>query len=326
MTEILVDIAICTYNRASYVANALRLLLPQLPVDGRVGVMVVDNNCSDDTATQVATLQQQWPLLRYERCRVQGLGHARNHALAATSAPWLAFLDDDAEPADDWVAQLLRLIDDGQFDAFGGVYYAWFAEGQVPWFKPHYASNDSVVAQGDEFRLTSGYFSGGIAAYRAELLRQAGGFPTSLGMHGVAIGYGEETAAQRRMAIAGGRLGFSRRWTMRHLVPLRKQRWQWEWQRQFALGRDFWAIFDKPAQPATLWLYLKIEVRQCLQVTGEALRRFWQQGRWQNLAFETARWARSPGLVWGYRGRRLSARQHAAQFSGADSTGKKGPQ
>ncbi|MCX9156173.1 glycosyltransferase family 2 protein [Niveibacterium sp. 24ML] len=296
-----VDVAILTRSRGRYVANALRLVLPQIVGNERAGVVVIDIDCTDDTATQVAQLQQQWPLLCYERCAELGPGQSCNHELATTLAPWLAILDDDAEPIADGVSQVLRLIDDDQFNALGGLYAACFAERLQPWFHGRCESNDSLVPAGEQFRMTKGCLSSGIAAYRVEMLRQAGGLPVRFGMRCGQVGYGEEPPARQQIAMRGARLGVGRRCSVHQLVPQRKQRRQWTRRCQFAIGRDFWLILDKPAHWPLQRHCLRLELANSWRQTGTALSGVGSGQGWQNLLAENARWSRLAGLWCGSR-------------------------
>ena len=58
-------------------------------------VVVVDNNSTDDTRAVVASFAAAGDIVRYVLEPAQGLSHARNRGVAATSADIVAFTDDD---------------------------------------------------------------------------------------------------------------------------------------------------------------------------------------------------------------------------------------
>ncbi|MDO3377967.1 glycosyltransferase family 2 protein [Geoalkalibacter halelectricus] len=297
----LLDIVICTYNRGNYLSKCLESLLNQVQSFENVGLFVVDNNSTDNTKKVVEGFQQKVTKVRYVSCLKQGLGFARNKAIEECNAEWLAFIDDDAYAEKNWLENILRIIHEGKFDAFGGVYYPWYAEGKVPWFKDCYETNDTWMPPGDEFRLTQGYFSGGNSVFNVGKLRAAGGFPVGIGMNGNFVGYGEEVATQRTMAINGSRLGFSRRLIIHHLVPMRKQRWQWAWKRSFASGRDFWAIYSKETTRENLFFYIKSSLFNTFRVTAMSLKLFLSGNHnFKCLLYESGKFAYISGLIFGY--------------------------
>ncbi|HZB48795.1 MAG TPA: HAD-IIIA family hydrolase [Mycobacteriales bacterium] len=70
-----------------------------------VEVVVVDDRSSPATALDLGEAAS-WPLLRVLLGTGRGPAAARNVGWRATSAPWVAFLDDDVLPPPDWAARL----------------------------------------------------------------------------------------------------------------------------------------------------------------------------------------------------------------------------
>jgi glycosyltransferase involved in cell wall biosynthesis len=110
-----IDIVICTYNRASSLDGVLSALSAQ-----RVGrgvswsVLVVDNGSTDLTAdvVEIHRLRHSVPGLRRVVESEQGLTPARRCGARETSAPWIAFVDDDNLPEPRWlnsIAEAIRL-------------------------------------------------------------------------------------------------------------------------------------------------------------------------------------------------------------------------
>ncbi|WP_066384292.1 hormogonium polysaccharide biosynthesis glycosyltransferase HpsE [Anabaena sp. CA = ATCC 33047] len=101
-------VAIPTWNGAERLPQVLERLLTQRGVENlNWEVIVIDNNSSDRTAEVVSNYQTkftQFPL-HYVLEPQQGLAFARLRAVNAAKGEFLAFLDDDNLPADDWVIQ-----------------------------------------------------------------------------------------------------------------------------------------------------------------------------------------------------------------------------
>lgn len=118
------DVVICTYNRADSLRAALDSLGAQTaPRDGSWRVLVVDNNSTDHTPQVVADFEAQGhlPGLRSVRECEQGLVVARQRAFKETTAPWVAFVDDDCTLAPDWITEAQRFLASGRpIAAFNG--------------------------------------------------------------------------------------------------------------------------------------------------------------------------------------------------------------
>ena len=124
MTKISIDIVICTYNNAHLLDQAL-LAITQQKYSSLVNcnVLVVDNNCTDNTRQIVEKYVQQGniPSLRIIVESKQGLNHARSCGVNNTAGDWIAFVDDDCLLAADWVEQAAHFSQNNpDCGAFGG--------------------------------------------------------------------------------------------------------------------------------------------------------------------------------------------------------------
>src|SRR5262245_19613952 len=104
MQEPSISIVIATYNRAAQLQETLRSVLDQRPDTVPFEIIVVDNNCTDDTAGVVRAMQATaGARLRYVKEPRQGNAYSRNTGIRHTTAPIIAFTDDDVLVAGDWV-------------------------------------------------------------------------------------------------------------------------------------------------------------------------------------------------------------------------------
>ncbi len=112
-----------TYNGAARLPHVLNCLCWQLGVQHiSWGVIVVDNNSTDETAAVVRQYQADWPLsstLRYVFEPRQGAGNARNRGIREANSALVGFLDDDNLPGLTWVQAAYRF---GQTNPDVGVY------------------------------------------------------------------------------------------------------------------------------------------------------------------------------------------------------------
>ena len=125
MNKNLLTIVICTYNRAHILPEALESLLRQTVSPEDYYLLIIDNNSTDNTQEVLIPFKERFPYMRIVMEYNQGLSHARNRALKECQTEWLAFLDDDAKAHPDWVETILQTIEKGDFDGFGGPFYAW---------------------------------------------------------------------------------------------------------------------------------------------------------------------------------------------------------
>ncbi len=118
------SVLICTYNRAQLLMRTLEHVAAQVVPSGtRWEVIVVDNNCVDNTP-EVARRYSSDPriaTLRSVREPQQGIAFARRRAFLESRGELLACVDDDCLLAPNWIEQALQFAREHQrAGAFGG--------------------------------------------------------------------------------------------------------------------------------------------------------------------------------------------------------------
>lgn len=106
-----IDVVICTYNNAAMLDQALTAMAQQQVASNvEWQVLVVDNNCTDETPAVVDRHLQtgEIPGLRVVQEPQQGLNYARLRGIRETIGDWVAFIDDDCLLASDWVEQVAK--------------------------------------------------------------------------------------------------------------------------------------------------------------------------------------------------------------------------
>ena len=73
-----VTVAIPTHNRAFYLNQTLDGLMLQDYENSQIEILVIDNNCTDNTKAVVEAYNNSKILVRYIKETRQGLDHARN--------------------------------------------------------------------------------------------------------------------------------------------------------------------------------------------------------------------------------------------------------
>jgi glycosyltransferase involved in cell wall biosynthesis len=189
-----------------------------------VEVIIVDNNCTDNTSNVVNAYRKKLPIRRITESK-QGLAYARNRAVDEYRGDVLLFTDDDMQLAPGWLAAFRDAVDKfPEADYFGGrilpgwenVKPHWIRDEPLPlidgllnWFD--YGMETRPYRSGDQGPV------GGSFGVRRRLLERLGAFRVDLGRVGTGLGRGEETEflnRARQMGAKGIYVGQSLCWHM----------------------------------------------------------------------------------------------------------------
>ncbi|HBB31422.1 MAG TPA: glycosyltransferase [Cyanobacteria bacterium UBA8803] len=187
MPEPQIAAIICTHNRDIYLGAAIDSLLAQDCPDFEV---VVVDNASSDRTREVVEARLPHPRLKYVYEKELGLSVARNTGAKETTAPILAYLDDDAVASPQWLKVLIAAYQDNEklVVAGGKVTLIW-PDGITPpnWISPELAGNLGLYDLGDTLvQITQpGLTPRGLNySIRRTFLEQIGGFDPNLGRKG----------------------------------------------------------------------------------------------------------------------------------------------
>ena len=137
------SIVICSYNRASYISDALNSLYLQTAGLIAFETIIVDNNSTDNTAE----IFSHWRAAHtngsftYITETKQGASFARNTGAAAAKGQWLCFMDDDAVATPNYVENILKHIQNKP-DAvgFGGRIIPKYIPSEPRWMSYYVSS------------------------------------------------------------------------------------------------------------------------------------------------------------------------------------------
>jgi glucosyl-dolichyl phosphate glucuronosyltransferase len=233
--------AVCTHNRAAYLALALASLQRQSLPAGQFEILVVDNCSTDDTRRVVDGFGPALPNLRYIHESRLGLSNARNTALREARGRYVAFLDDDAIAAPQWLQALLAAFTSGsgRIACVGGRIDPIWEIPRPDWLPDALLGYLTVVdwgSSGPALNAQRRYVAGANMAFEAVALREAGGFDPALGRTGANLISQEEILVQRRLAARGLTVFYEHSAVVRHHVPASRLTRQWLCARVFADG------------------------------------------------------------------------------------------
>ncbi len=238
LTQPLISVAICTYNRVDRLVLALEALTLQSLSCESFEVLVVDNRSTDTTKEACINYQTKLPNLRYIYESVQGLSKARNTALQQAQGEYIAYLDDDAIPAPGWIESILTTFQTVQPQpvCVGGPIYPLWEIPKPDWLHPYLENLYTVMNCGDEpqwFRPQRFPYGANIA-YKRAVLEKVGGFNEDLGRRGNLLLSNEERLLNLLLEKQGGQFYYQPQAPVQHWVP--KERIQPAW----LVSRSYW--------------------------------------------------------------------------------------
>ncbi|MGX2998085.1 glycosyltransferase [Streptomyces sp. JNUCC 64] len=244
-----VSVVICVYTEERWddiraaVASARAQSLPPREV-----LLVVDHNrallerLSREYPAHGAAEPSGGPAVRVlANSGPRGLSAGRNTGIAASGAPVVAFLDDDAVAERDWLRWLAAGYDDPRVMAVGGRTVPAWASGRRPvWFPEEFDWIVGCTYRGQpRGRARVRNVLGGNASFRRTAFEAAGGFATGIGRDGDNRPLGcEETELCIRLARArpDAVLLIDDRAVIHHRVPAARERFRYFRSRAWAEG------------------------------------------------------------------------------------------
>jgi starch synthase len=219
------DVVICTYNNAAVLERVLHGLAAQRPAPGPWGVLVVNNNCSDGTREVVQRHLRSGavPGLRMVDEPTQGLTPARRCGVHATSAPWIAFVDDDCLLEPDWIEHAMTFArSHPSCGGFGGRVVPTYATAPPP-FMVRYGWVFAEQDLGESAVAVDCLVGAGMVLNRCAL--EESGWPDEPyfdDRKGSKLISGGDVEIALRVAGTGRALWFTPGCEMQHVVPARR--------------------------------------------------------------------------------------------------------
>ncbi|HWM88070.1 MAG TPA: glycosyltransferase family 2 protein [Kofleriaceae bacterium] len=226
-------IAVCiiTYRRPEGLRRALEALAAQVfegpPPELRI--VVVDNDEEGSAAAVCDAVRMPWPL----DCAVEprrGIPFARNRCVqtARPHADWIGFIDDDEEPAPNWLAELLRVRAEHDADVVTGPVVPLFS-GEIPkWATRSKFFNRNRFPTGT---LRDRAFTNNVL-FRAEIFDKVQpNFDERMAMTG-----GSDTHFSRRVHRAGYKIVWADAAEVFETFPASRVVPRWVYQRAYRIG------------------------------------------------------------------------------------------
>jgi cellulose synthase/poly-beta-1,6-N-acetylglucosamine synthase-like glycosyltransferase len=172
------------------------------------------------------------------------LGSARNTAAEAASGEVVAFLDDDAAAAADWLERLIVPYDDERVGAVGGAPLPVFESRRPRWFPLEFDWIFGCAYRGlPSARAPLPHLIGANMSVRRSALREVGGFHSD---------NQDDMDMCHRIAHAQRRVLYEPLATVYHFVPATRTTWHYFWRKCYIANQEKVAVFANMREASSL--------------------------------------------------------------------------
>ena len=260
----MISVIIPGYNVSNYVSECLDALLAQTMPRDAYEIIYVDDASEDDSQDVVG---------RYGGVRLlalpenRGQATARNLGLQEARGEIILFTDADCVPAHDWIEAMLRPFEDPEIAGTKGIYRTRQRSLIARFAQVEYESRYDIMRRAHYIDFIDTYSAG----YRAEVLRQHGGFDPSFRID-------EDQELSFRLAEAGHKMVFNPEAIVyhRHAATLQrylKRKYEIGYWKAFVLGKHPDKALNDSHTPQRLKLQLALAAVICLGLLLTCLRR-----------------------------------------------------
>ncbi len=302
------SIVVPTHNRARLLGPTLESI-KQLIVPKRlcVEVLVINNNCTDDTEAVVAACSADapWPIRQIVETR-QGLCFGRNRGLDEACGDHVVYFDDDIRVNRKWLAGYMDAVERHDADCVVGPVHPVF-ESPAPRHMTRRVINSIGSAYSRKGSVAhvlpeaqSREVPGCNFGVRLDVARAIGGFDPSLDRIGKGLLAGGDSEFGGRLGAHGHRIVYEPRCAIEHIITAEKLDPAYLRKRWFGVGRTQGILCRRAGQSihpkawrmvgrtlrlgaASLWhrlswnsplaLQRELEARHCLGLLDAAWRR-----------------------------------------------------
>jgi glycosyltransferase involved in cell wall biosynthesis len=253
-------VCICTHNRPRYVRDCLDGLRRQTVGQDCFALLLVDSASDPKTAEELRALASQYNarLIRLDR---GGVSLARNAGAWAARTQFIAYIDDDAIPAADWIESiLLSIAKPGRRPAMigGRILPKW--EAPLPaWWPASLRGVLSIIEHEGEGEYRTPAVPRKLEPYAANMvvhvlsLLAVGGFGGAVGRYGQSLLSDEEVQLAWTLQDAGYSVRYDSRLVVHHQIQARRLDPDWLLTRLYWQGASTVLTRRLLHQPHAVW-------------------------------------------------------------------------
>jgi glucosyl-dolichyl phosphate glucuronosyltransferase len=239
-----VTVCLCTHNRPAYVRDCLAGLRKQTVGLRRFAIVVVDSGSAAAAHAQLVCVLAAHPHARLIALDQPGVSLARNTGAQAAGAGYVAYIDDDAVPAPDWVERIIAAIQESPYRPAmlgGRILPLW--EAPLPgWWPASLRGVLSIIEIEGRGEYRTPALPAKLEPYGANIVVQVaallavGGFGTAVGRQGDILLSDEEVQLAWRLQDAGHSVRYDSRLVVYHRIQSLRLTPAWLLSRQYWQG------------------------------------------------------------------------------------------
>lgn len=239
MTDI--SIVICAYTEKRWedlnaaVASVLKQTLAPFEI-----ILVIDHNTALYERAKQTFTKQCANLKVVENVNTRGLSGARNTGIVESTGDIVAFIDEDAMAAPDWLARIAAAYADAEMMAVGGSIAPLWMTGKPSWFPDEFNWVVGCTYRGmPETRASIRNLIGCNMSIRRSVFDVVGGFRSGIGRVGtLPVGCEEtELCIRARQQLPDYTIIYDPEIRVyNHRVPANRAKWRYFWSRCYAEG------------------------------------------------------------------------------------------
>ncbi len=247
-----ITVCICTHDRPGYLGDCLDGLRRQTVGAGEFDILVVDSASTGDAPGQIVRLVADVANARLLRVDTAGISLARNAGAEAARGSYIAYIDDDAIPAPDWIERILAAIaetDPSPALIGGRILPHW--EAPLPaWWPPQLRGTLSIIEFEGQGEYRTAAVPPSLEPYGANMvvhvptLLALGGFGRHSGRVGTVLLSDEEVQLAWRLQAAGFSARYDPRIVVQHQIQAARLSPRW------LLSRLYWQGVSTVLDPA----------------------------------------------------------------------------
>jgi glucosyl-dolichyl phosphate glucuronosyltransferase len=284
-----ISVVVTTYNRSELLRNCLESLCQQTLDRSLYEVIVVDNLSTDDTR-QIVEDFKETGIVSYFIESQAGMNYARNLGLKEARGNYVAYIDDDALAAPNWLEVAFREITTRlpPLDCLGGPIFPFYTSMRPEWFEDKYEIRRDWKSP--RYLKSGEPFSGSNMIWKKNTLEELNGFNPDVGVIGNTLRLGGETIVFSKIwsVFASPQMYFSPDLIVRHWVPEFKMKVSYRLKRNIAQGQYLAKTNKSKAISYRVcrfcWLML-----DCSKICVRAIINIGSYPHWQNWIIE--QWA-----------------------------------
>ena len=256
-----VTVCLCTYNRPAYVRDCLAGLAAQTVGPERFRVLVVDSGSTRDAFATLAGIVAAHANARLIALERPGVSLARNAGAREVGSGFIAYIDDDAVPAPDWVERIIAAIREAPRPpaVIGGRILPRWEAPLPPWWPASLRGVLSIIETEGRGEYRSAELPDGLEPYGANItisvpaMLEAGGFGTAAGRRGDILLSDEEVQLAWRLQHAGHAARYDSRIVVHHRIQAPRLTPAWLLSRLYWQGASTVLTRRQLGRPGAVW-------------------------------------------------------------------------